>query len=232
MRVAVDVLSDGVHPAAVRAPTTAPGPARWLLVAGAIAAVQMIVVVGVDGATRSGYHSYRHWVSQLSLGPHGWIGTVNLFLCGGWLCAYGIGLRLFLGRSDVARWAVRSVFVCAAGFAAIAAVRIDPGLDYPPGIPAVHTALGFTHQAAALVVFTSGTFGAVLLGRCGSALRTGIVVAAVMVVSFVGATLLVILDVTGIVTDTPSGLLERAALYTGLGWIGFIGINIFKSISR
>lgn len=205
---------------------------RWLLVTGAVAAVQMIVVVSADGATRAGYNANRNWVSQLSLGPQGWIGVLNLSLCSGWLIAFAIGLRRWLVSSPSARWTVRLVAVCAAGFATIAVVPIDPGLGYPPGVPAVHTALGFVHQAGALMVFASGTMGAVLLGRCIGATRRGLIVAGVMVLSFIGATTLVILDVLNLLAGTPSGLLERVSLYIGISWIGFGGIDVLRRISR
>lgn len=213
-------------------PRPAPARHRWLLATGAVAAVQMIVVVTVDGALRPGFDVNRNWVSQLSLGPQGWIGVLNLSVCCGWLLAYAMGLRLFLSPSPTARWTVRLVLICAAGFAVIAAIRIDPGLGYPPGVPAVHTALGFVHQAGALVVFASGTAGSVLLGRCVGAARAGLVVAAVMIVAFILASVLVTLDVTGVVSGTPSGLLERVALYFGLFWIGICGMGVLRSVTR
>lgn len=213
-------------------PRPTPARHRWLLAAGAIAAAQMIVVVTVDGALRPGFDVNRNWVSQLSLGPQGWIGTLNLTLCCGWLLAYARGLRLFLLPSPTARWTVRLVLVCAAGFAVIAAIPIDPGMDYPPGVPAVHTALGFVHQAGAFMVFASGTVGAVLLGRCVGAARAGLLVAGAMILAFIAASVLVILDVTGIVLGTPSGLLERIALYLGLIWIGSCGMAVLRWVSR
>lgn len=205
---------------------------RWLLATGVVAAVQMITVVTIDGALRAGFDVNRNWVSQLSLGPQGWIGVLNLSLCSGWLFAYAMGLRLHLAPSSTARWTVRLVLVCAAGFAVIAAIPIDPGMDYPPGVPAVHTALGFVHQAGAFTVFVGGTAGSVLLGRCIGAARAGLIVAAVMIGAFIAATVLVILDVTGVVLGTPSGLLERIALYFGLIWIGICGMAVLRWVSR
>lgn len=206
---------------------------RWLLGAGAAAAVQMIAVSAVDGATRAGYDPNRNWVSQLALGPGGWLGVANLALCAGWLAVYAAGLERHLAPSRTSRWAVRLVLVCAAGFGAVAAFPIDPGLDYPPGTAAVHTPLGYLHQAGALVLFAAGTAASVLLGRCvrdrwPRAAALGVLVAAVMVVSFLAAAVLVMLDVLGIRAGTPSGLLERVALFTGLGWIGAVGLCLMR----
>ena len=99
----------------------------------------MAVISVADVATGLGYDPYRNWVSQLALGPRGWLGLLNLALCGGWLIAYAAGLHRHL---PAARPAARLVRLCGAGFLMIAAVPIDPGLDYPPGFPAVHTLLG------------------------------------------------------------------------------------------
>jgi hypothetical protein len=107
-------------------------------------------------------------------------------------------------------------------------VPIDPGLDYPPGVPAVHSAVGYLHQAGAVIVFAAGTGAAVLLGRCVGRPRPGLLVAAVMVVSFTGSAVLVTLDVLGVVVGSPSGLFERVALFTGLGWIGVVGLQLYR----
>jgi uncharacterized protein DUF998 len=69
------------------------GRHSWLLALGAVAAAQMITVTVLDGATRAGYDSSRNWVSQLALGPRGWLGYLNFALCGAWLTAYAIGLH-------------------------------------------------------------------------------------------------------------------------------------------
>jgi hypothetical protein len=49
------------------------------------------------------------------------------------------------------------------------------------------------------------------------------VLAAVMTVLFVAASVLVLLDAGGVLPGNPSGLLERVALFAGLGWIGLVG---------
>jgi len=201
---------------------------RWLLCCGAVAAAQMVAMSVVDGATRLGYDPYRNWVSQLALGPRGWLGLLNLALCGGWLIAYAAGLHRHLRAAPAGRPAARLVLLCGTGFLMIAAVPIDPGLDYPPGVPAVHTVVGYAHQAGAVTVFAAGTAASVLLGRCAGRPRAGLVVAAVMVVSFAASTVLVTLDVQGVLAGTPSGLLERVALFTGLGWIGALGLRLYR----
>jgi hypothetical protein len=195
---------------------------------GVVAAVQMILFVTVAGAARPGYDAGRNWISQLSLGPGGWLAAINLAACGGWLLVCAAGLRGRLADSTAGRWAVRLVRWCGVCLVVLAVVPIDPGLGYPPGVAAVHTVPGAVHQAVALVLAIAGTAAAVLLGRCSRAVLpwappAGLTVSAIMAVSFVGATVLVKLDEAGVLPGTPSGLLERVALYAGLAWIGVVG---------
>jgi hypothetical protein len=199
-------------------------PYRWWPPPGVLAAVQMTAFVTVAGAVRPGYDSGRNWVSQLSLGPGGWLAAVNLAVCGGWLLLCAAGLRRRLGPSG----ADRLVGWCGACLVAVAVVPTDPGLGYPPGVPTASTLVGALHQVIGLALGVTGTVAAALLGRRLPGVRwaapAGSAVAAVMAVTFGAGTVLVLLDAAGILPGTPSGLLERVALCTGLGWIGVVDV--------
>ncbi|WP_430781691.1 DUF998 domain-containing protein [Actinoplanes sp. G11-F43] len=175
------------------------GGRRALSWFGVLAAVQMIVVSTVDGLTRPGYDELRNWVSQLALGPDGWRGTANLALCGLWLVLCGLGLSR------------RPVVWCGLLLVALAVVRTDAGLGFPPGVAEEHTTRGLIHQSIAVALAVVALV----------AVRNRLV-AAVMAVSFTAATVLVLLDAWGVLPGTPSGLLERIALFTGFGWIGLV----------
>jgi hypothetical protein len=180
---------------------------------GVLAAVQMVLVSTLDGLTRPGYDETRNWISQLSLGPDGWHGTANLATCGLWLilCAAGLHRRA-AGR------AVGLILWCGLCLVALAVVRTDAGLGFPPGVPAEHTVRGLIHQ---LIAVTLGVAGIGAVAAAGPR-RAARVVAAVMTVSFVAAGVLVLLDAGGVLPGNPSGLLERVALFAGLGWIGLV----------
>jgi len=188
--------------------------ARRLLPAfGVLAAVQMIVVSTLDGLTRPGYDETRNWISQLSLGPHGWLGTANLATCGLWLVLCAVGLHR---QAD--RWAVGLILWCGLCLVSLAVVRTDAGLGFPPGVPVEHTLRGQIHQ---LISIALGVAGIGAVARVGPR-RVAWVAAAVMAVLFVAASVLVLLDAAGVLPDNPSGLLERVALFGGLGWIGLV----------
>jgi hypothetical membrane protein len=189
------------------------GVRRALPIFGVLAAVQMIVVSTVDGLTRPGYDETRNWISHLSLGEHGWRGTLNLATCGLWLVLAAAGLHR---RAD--RWAVVLLVWSGISLVALAVVRTDAGLGFPPGVPVEHTTRGLIHQ---MISVTFGVTGIAAMTRLGPR-RVAWPLAAFVSVLFVTATVLVLLDAAGVLTGTPSGLLERVALFTGLGWIGLV----------
>ncbi|MFC7529253.1 DUF998 domain-containing protein [Actinoplanes sp. GCM10030250] len=187
---------------------------RLLPAFGVLAAVQMIVVSTVDGLTRPGYDETRNWISQLSLGPGGWLGTVNLATCGLWIVLCAAGLRR---RAD--RWAVGLLVWCGFALVALAVIRTDAGLGFPPGVPEEHTIRGLIHKLIAATLAGAGIGAVARIGPRQSAR----VVAVVMGVAFVAAGVLVLLDDAGVLPSNPSGLLERLALFAGLIWIGLVG---------
>jgi hypothetical protein len=186
---------------------------RLLPAFGVLAAVQMIVVSTLDGLTRPGYDVNRNWISQLSLGPNGWHGPANLATCGLWLILGAIGLH-----RRVDRWAVVLILWCGLCLVSLAFVRTDAGLGFPPGVPVEHTTRGLIHQ---LISITVGGAGIGAVARVGPR-RTAWTLAAVMTVLFVAASVLVLLDAGGVLPGNPSGLIERVALFAGLGWIGLV----------
>lgn len=204
---------------------------RLSLAAGLVAAVQMIVVTLVDGGTRPGYDPWRQWVSHLALGERGWLGVSSLIVCGLLLVGYAFALRRGLPPGRGARWASKLVLLAGIALVVGGVFRIDPGLGYPPGVAASHSASGSVHDLAGGVVFAGLIGAAALLGRALGGHRTraaliGYLVAAVVATSFVACSLLAALDYAGVLPGAPSGLLERVALFAGLGWLGAVSVHL------
>jgi hypothetical membrane protein len=199
---------------------------RWLLAGGAVAAVQTVVFVSVVGDLRVGYDADRNWVSQLSLGPGGWLASVNFAVCGVLVILCGLGLGATLAPGARATRAVRLVVCSGICLVAIAVVPTDPGIGYPPDVPTANTLVGMLHKVISVALGGAGVAAAVVLGRClGSWARPlGVAVASVMAAAFVAGSVLVLLDAGGVLPGAPSGLLERVALYAGLGWIGVVSM--------
>ncbi|MEG3635588.1 DUF998 domain-containing protein [Micromonospora palythoicola] len=120
-----------------------------------------------DGATRPGYQLTRHWISHLSLGDRGWLGTVKLVAAGLLIVAVAFGLRDRAKPLNAtprgATW--RPVALAGLALLAAAAFPIDPGLGYPPGASGQQTWHGGLHDLAGLVVVVALAVTAWRLGR-------------------------------------------------------------------
>ena len=82
-------------------------------------------------------------------------------------------------------------------------------------------------------VIATGFGAAALLGRSlrgalAYAAPMGYLVAAVVAGSFVACSVLAALDFAGTWPHAPSGLLERVALFAGLGWLGGVGVHLHR----
>jgi hypothetical protein len=107
----------------------------------------------VEGALRPGYRPWRHAVSQLSLGPFGWVKTIAILLASGGLLAFAAGLGRALPTGTGSNWGPRLLGVAGTCFALLAVFPDDPGLGYPPGVPARRSLSGLVHGLAGTVAF-------------------------------------------------------------------------------
>jgi hypothetical membrane protein len=130
-----------------------------LLACGAAAALLFVLTFTVDGALRAGYDPVRHYVSQLSLGPGGWVQVANFLVTGVLMVLFSLGMRrrLHPGRGSVAGPVLLGLV--GAGLATAGIFSADPGLNgFPPGssLPPGSPTAGFVvHILAAAVVFFS-----------------------------------------------------------------------------
>lgn len=200
---------------------------RALLRAGIAGQVAFAVTFLAEDATRPGFEPWRRWVSHLSLGPGGWVNTAGLAVAGVSAFAAVSGITRCLSVTGRQRLLPAAVAAYATGMAAAAAFPIDPGLGWPPGAEPRHTAGGQVHDLSGLLVF-AGLSGAAWAGRRTFPPRPGhrprwrrwsAVAGVTIPASFLTCCALVSLDYSGIWPGAPSGLFERIALLTGMGWL-------------
>lgn len=146
-------------------------PSRRLLGCGAIAGPLFVLTVLVQDFTRSGFDPRIHLLSQLSLGPGGWVqvsnfvGTGVLFLLG----AVGFWQRQHGHRGGTAAPVLLYLFgVC---LIVVGVFRTDPARGFPPGVltPPHPTVSGIIHSAGALPTFISLGIAIVMLSRVHAA---------------------------------------------------------------
>jgi len=102
-----------------------------LLVSGVAGPVLFVVSVLVQGATRPGYNAWHHPVSDLALGPQGWLQTATFILTGVLVLAFAAGLRWALHPGAGATWAPILIGVTGLGLVAAAFFPTDPGATRP-----------------------------------------------------------------------------------------------------
>jgi hypothetical membrane protein len=144
---------------------------RRLLACGAVAGPVFILTVLVQDFTRPGFDPRIHLLSQLSLGPLGWVQVANFVLAGVLYLFGAIGLsrREHGHRGGTAAPVLLSLF--GMFLILVGVFRTDPAHGFPPGAPAPQqpTVSGIIHSAGALPTFLCLGIAIVMLSRVHSA---------------------------------------------------------------
>ncbi|HLJ80552.1 MAG TPA: DUF998 domain-containing protein [Ktedonobacterales bacterium] len=193
---------------------------RLLLAGGMIGPALFVVVLLVEGATRPGYSAWHQFGSELGLSSQGWEQVANFLICGLFCLGFAAGLRRALGRGKgaVAGPVALAVFGVALIVAGI--FKTDPGLGYPPGVPALAspTPHGAVHALAGLFAFVSLSVACFALawrfagdarwrGWAAYSILTGVVVVLSLVFSNVPS------------LSDFAGLIQRIGIIAGWAWI-------------
>src|SRR4029453_7209013 len=80
---------------------------RLLLGGAAAGLVTFVVTFLAEGALRPGCRPWRHAISQLSLGPFGWVNTIAILVAAASLLAFAAGLRAALPTGGGSPWGPR-----------------------------------------------------------------------------------------------------------------------------
>jgi Protein of unknown function (DUF998) len=206
---------------------------RLLLGGAAAGLIAFVVTFLVEGALRPGYHPWRHAISQLSLGPFGWVNIVAVLVGAASLLALAAGLRAALPTGIGSRWAPRLLGVTGTGLGLTAALLDDPGLGYPPGTPTQQSLHGLLHGL--LITLAIGCLSAACLvlarrfvgdpgwrGWARYSTLTGLVVAA----GYVATAVVTGLDQAGVLPNAPGGLLQRVMVIAGFGWCTALAVRL------
>ena len=160
---------------------------------------------------------WRHAVSQLSLGPFGWVNTIAILVAATALGAFAAGLRRALPTGTGSTWGPRLIAVAATCFGLLAVFPDDPALGYPPGTPAQQTLPGLVHGLAGTLTFGCLSAACLVLARRfagdpfwpGTAVLTG-------------------LSQAGVLFNAPGGLVQRTMIITGFGWIVLLTARLLR----
>lgn len=228
-------MSQAIKSSATRSTTDARAErlgTRTLLAGGVVGPALFVIVLLIEGATRPGYNAWRQFGSELGLSSQGWEQVANFLMCGLLCVGFAAGLRLALrgGKGAVAGPIALAVFGAALIVAGI--FKTDPGLGYPPGVPALAspTSHGMVHALAGLFVFVSLSVACFALARrfAGDArwrgwaaysILTGVVVVGSLV--FSNAPWLAALEL--------AGFIQRIGIFAGWTWIALLAARLLRS---
>lgn len=208
---------------------------RRLLAIGAMGLVLFVLLFLIDGFTRPGYDPIHQWISHLSLGDRGWLGTANLLLGGGSAITFSAGLRGVFRSGNGSLWDPYFVALFGLGLLLAAVFPIDPGLGYPPGVTpgAVPSLSGNIHDFAGLIVFGALTAACFALARRlrGDEQWKGwwlysVLTGVLVPVAFLICSLLVGLEFSGSFPGAPSGLFERISIMSGCAWLILLAFRL------
>jgi len=211
---------------------------EWLLLGGAAGAVGFVVVALIEGAIRPGYSWWRYYVSQLGTSDQGWMQDVNFIVAGLLILGGAIGLGRSLPPERGSTWGPRLIGLFGLSLIVAGLFSTDPAMGYPPDAPArspmsVH---GLIHGLNAPVCFGLLTAAAIVLGRHlfgyeSSRWLGGVSlgVAAVVVLSFITATVFSVMDGTGAWPNAPTGLVQRIGIGAGWFWFATVAVRQWRA---
>jgi hypothetical membrane protein len=210
---------------------------RLLLACGLAPAVFAVLLL-IQGAVRPAYDPVRHFGSELSLGPWGWLQVTNFIVTGLLTLAFAVGLRRVLapGRGAVAAPVLTAVF---GGTLVVAGLfTTDPLYGYPPdtAVPTEPTVAGLIHNLNALpnfIAMAATTF--VMAARFAQengkrtwmwySLVTGL---AVLVTFLASVALYTTAEQAGALATSPHGIWQRICIVVGFGWFSALAVELLR----
>jgi hypothetical membrane protein len=197
-----------------------PGLARRLTPCGAIGAALFVLVFLIDGRLHPDYDPIRDSVSELELGPWGWVQAASFVVTGLLMIAFAVGLAWTLRSGRAYRWTPRLVAAYGIGLILAGIFRTDP-------VPAARTTVhGDLHQAASVLVFGSLTAVCFVVARRIPERRwawycrlTGIAVPVLFLAAGGGQAEIY-------------GLLPRICIIVGWTWVAIIALRTFAAGRR
>lgn len=193
--------------------------------AGMSAAVLFVSVFTVAGWLYPGYSPTRMFVSELSLGPYGWVQILNFVLTGALMLVFGLGLAAYFSIGAAFRAGPALIQGIGVSLMASGPFTTDPSTMFQQA--SIH---GVVHGIFGALVFTFAPISCFLFYRrfrrdtgwrplAVWTLASGVVLT-------VGVVLLKISQQPGSGLFEWKGLVQRAILYTFMAWIFAVAFRL------
>ena len=193
--------------------------------AGMIGAVLFVSVFTVSGWLYPDYSPTRMFVSELSLGPHGWVQILNFVLTGALMLVFGLGLAAHFSIGAAFRAGPALIQGIGVSLMASGPFTTDPSAMFQQG--SIH---GFVHGIFGALVFTFAPISCFVFYRrfrrdtdwrplAVWTLASGVVLT-------VGVILLKISQQPGSGLFEWKGLVQRVILFTFMAWIFAVAFRL------
>lgn len=187
-------------------------------VAGMIGAVLFVSVFTVSGWLYPGYSPAQMFVSELSLGPHGWVQIINFVLTGALMLVFGLGLAAHFSIGAASRAGPALIQGIGVSLMASGPFTTDPSAMFQQA--SIH---GVVHGIFGALVFTFAPISCFVFYRrfrrdadwrslAGWTLATGVVLA-------VGVVVLKVSQQPGSGLFEWKGLVQRVLLVAFMTWV-------------
>lgn len=204
---------------------------RQLAWAGIVGPTLFVTVFMIEGWLRPGFEPLKMYVSELSLGPRGWIQIANFVVFGLLFLAFTRGLAIEFRSGKASRGGIILLTILAVGFLLSGPFVMDP-TNTPPDRFTVH---GTVHGILGGIVFSLMPISCFLfLRRFGEdpkwrtlqwpTLGLGTIIAAAVVLLTVATK---VPDIQAAFTDWL-GLIQRAAIVPFMLWLFIFALGLLR----
>ncbi len=122
---------------------------RYSTLAGLVAPILFVTTFTLEGWLRPGYHPASMFVSELSLGPRGWVQITSFIVTGGLVVVFAWGLRTFLFAGRASQAGARCLTIVGVSLIASGPFVTDPSVLFNQ-----HSPHGLIHGLFGAVVFS------------------------------------------------------------------------------
>ena len=202
--------------------------------AGIIGPALFVAIFTLEGWLRPGYEPYKMYVSELSLGPRGWIQIVNFIVFGLLLLMFTRGIAAKFQSGKAARAGIVLLTILAISFLVSGPFVMDPA-STPPDQMTLH---GTLHGIFGGIAFTLMPIGCFVFLRCfREDPKWQFLQRPTLALGTVSAVGVILLSVATKLPNTQNifngfhewiGLIQRTALVPFMIWLFIFALGILR----
>lgn len=186
-----------------------------------------VVVFTAEGWSRPGYDPRSMFVSELSLGPRGWVQAANFLVSGALIFLFGRGLAANFPRGTASRFGPLLVQIMGLSLLLSGFFPTDPSVIFDQKSP--H---GIVHGILGAIFFTAGPIGCLIFSRRFGAddvwhrFAPWTLLAAILLIA--GIVVLKVAQFPQGALFPWKGLIQRGILGVIMGWLFAFAASVYR----